>query len=120
MSKYEKPVVMVNEEVAEGVYAASGCYDSKAEIHQKPETGRGDYRIQVDGDHIANHTSDSQTVTVTFNQPVTYNGVTSNVITFEKGYHQNPTGNIGFGDLIVESEAGLEIIDTCINCNHAH
>ena len=32
MKKYEKPVVMINEEVAEGVYAASGCWTFTYEL----------------------------------------------------------------------------------------
>ena len=55
MKKYSKPVVSVDNGLAEGVYAASGagCYDASAYIHQTPETGRGDYRIQVNGKHNA-------------------------------------------------------------------
>ena len=30
------------------------------------------------------------------------------------GYHQNPTDNIGLGDLCVESDAGLEITGVSI------
>lgn len=47
MKTYSKPIVTIDTGLAEGVYAASGCYDASAYIHQTPETGRGDYRIQV-------------------------------------------------------------------------
>lgn len=47
MVKYSKPMVTVDQGLAEGVYAASGCYTASAYIHQTPHTGRGDYRIQV-------------------------------------------------------------------------
>ena len=119
---YEKPVVSVDTGMAEGVYAASGagCYDASAYIHQTPQTGRGDYRIQVNGQHHADHTKEAQILTITFNQPVTYkscngNGASlasgngSSVLVVNLGYHQNPTDNIGFGDLVVESEPGLAI-----------
>ena len=57
MRDYMKPVVIVNSEVSEGVYAASGsadeCYTVNAYIHQRPQLGRGDYRIQVNGRHEA-------------------------------------------------------------------
>ena len=47
MRDYMKPVVIVNSEVSEGVYAASGsadeCYTVNAYIHQRPQLGRGDY-----------------------------------------------------------------------------
>lgn len=119
---YEKPVVSVDTGMAEGVYAASGagCYDASAYIHQTPQTGRGDYRIQVNGQHHADHTKEAQILTISFNQPVTYkscngNGASlasgngSSVLVINLGYHQNPTDNIGFGDLVVESEPGLAI-----------
>lgn len=128
MSKYVKPVVSLDEGMAEGVYAASGatgCYTTTAWIHQTPETGRGDYRIQVKAAHHADHTKDAQYLTITFNQPVTYNscngqgaslssGDGTNTLVIKLGYHQNPTDNIGFGDLIVTSDAGLAITGVSI------
>lgn len=76
MSMYEKPVISVDAGMAEGVYAASGaadgCYTATAYIHQTPETGRGDYRIQVNGQHKADHTKEAQVLTISFNQNVTY------------------------------------------------
>lgn len=125
MKKYSKPVVSVDNGLAEGVYAASGsagCYSATAKIQQKPETGRGDYRIQVDGHHSADHTKEAQILTISFNQNVTYvsggaglisgNGTPTLVINLS--YHQNPNDNIGFGDLIVTSDAGLAITGVSI------
>ena len=73
MKNYERPIIAINDETTEGVYAASGdgCYTVTTNIHQKPETGRGDYRIQVNGKHQADHSSESQTLTLNFNQTVT-------------------------------------------------
>ena len=117
---YNKPVILTNEDMAEGVYAASGdngCYTANAYIHQTPETGRGDYRIQVNGQHHADHTKEQQWLHITFNMPVTYkssqgtlesgDGTSTLVITYH--YHQNPTDNIGLGDLVVEADAGLAV-----------
>ena len=42
MREYAKPVVTVDNGLAEGVYAASGCYTASAYIHQTPEPGRED------------------------------------------------------------------------------
>lgn len=127
MKQYSKPVVSVDNGMAEGVYAASGagCYSASAYIHQRPQTGRGDYRIQVDGNHHADHTKMAQILTISFNQPVTYkscngngaslasgNGSTTLVINL--GYCQNPTDHIGIGDFVVESESGLEITGVSI------
>lgn len=124
---YEKPIISVDTEMAEGVYAASGadsagCYDATAYIHQTPETGRGDYRIQVNGKHHADHTREVQVLTISFNQNVTYvsggaglisgNGTTT--LKVRLSYHQNPNDNIGFGDLVVTSDAGLSITGVSI------
>lgn len=114
---YSKPVILTNKDMAEGVYAASGCYTATAYIHQKPETGRGDYRIQVNGKHNADHTKETQWLHISFNQPVTYkssqgtleSGDGTNTLTIRYNYHQNPTDNIGLGDLCVQSDAGLAI-----------
>ena len=122
MSKYVKPVISLDEGMAEGVYAASGCYTAEAYIHQRPETGRGDYRIQVNGTHDSTHTREAQTLTISFNQNVTYvsggaglisgNGTTT--LQVKLSYHQNPNDNIGLSDLYVTSDAGLAITGVSI------
>jgi hypothetical protein len=120
MKNYTKPVAISNEELAEGVYTSSGdegCYTTTAYIHQQPEIGRGDYRIQVNGIHKADHTKEKQWLFITFNMPVVYkssngslvNGDGTNTLEIEYAYHQNPTDNIGLGDLVVEADAGLAI-----------
>lgn len=124
MSKYVKPVVEIDSEMAEGVYAASGagCYTASASIHQTPQTGRGDYRIQVNGQHRSDHTKETQVLTISFNQNVTYvsggagliSGNGTPTLTIRLSYHQNPTDNIGFGDLVVTSDAGLSITGVSI------
>ena len=57
MTNYESPVILRTEELAEGVYLASGCYTASAYIHQTPQSGSGEYRIQVNGQHSADHTN---------------------------------------------------------------
>ena len=121
MKQYSKPVVAIDNGMAEGVYAASGngCYTSDAYIHQVPQTGRGDYRIQVNAHHSqdAGHTKYEQTLTISFNQNVTYvsggsgllSGNGTSTLRIKLTYCQNPNDNIGFGDLIVTSDAGLAI-----------
>ncbi len=119
---YEKPLVLGNDDLAEGVFTDSGdtCYTSEAHIHQRPETGRSDYRIQVNGQHNADHNSNAQKLILTFNQAVTYvecymngaayvdgNGTTT--LTINLGYWNNHTDNIGGGDVVVTSEPGLEV-----------
>ena len=96
MTDYKKPVVVGCDDVAEGVYAASGCYTVTTNIHQRPEFGRGDYRIQVNARHDTSHTCSQQLLTLGFNQSVEYSS-------------SNPKDNIGMGDVIVTSEAGLSV-----------
>lgn len=134
MDKYEKPTILANEEVAEGVYAASGknagadCYTVTAYIHQSPETGRGDYRIQVNGVHAAGdgHHSGKQTLVLSFNQAVVYswsNGTLADgdgtaSISIDYAYHNNGNDNIGLGDVIVTADAGLAVTGAVLYCNH--
>ena len=122
MKTYSKPIVTIDTGLAEGVYAASGCYDASAYIHQTPETGRGDYRIQVNGQHHSDHTKEAQTLTISFNQNITYvsggagliSGNGTLILTIKLSYHQNPNDNIGFGDLVVTSDPGLAITGVSI------
>lgn len=131
MQKYEKPIVIATEDLAEGVYAASGdknCYTVTTNIHQKPEIGRGDYRIQVNGGHAAddNHHSGEQILTLQFNQPVTYSGSNgqyvggsgTSTIQIKYNYHNNGVDSIGLGDVIVVANAGLDILSASLACNH--
>jgi hypothetical protein len=124
---YKKPVILTNSDMAEGVYAASGggCYTTSAYIHQTPQTGRGDYRIHVDAKHHADHTKEAQVLHISFNQNVTFVSCNGNGASYQSGngtktlvinlgYHQNPTDNIGFGDLVVESDPGLAITNVYV------
>ena len=124
MVKYSKPMVIVDQGLAEGVYADSGagCYKASAYIHQTPGIGRGDYRIQLNGKDDADHTSEAQVLTISFNQNVTYvsggagviDGDGTPTLRIKLGYHQNPSDNIGLGDLVVTSDAGLAITGVSI------
>lgn len=127
MSNYSKPMISIDNGMAEGVYAASGdastgCYTAKAYIHQTPQTGRGDYRIQVDGVHSADHSNEAQILTISFNQNVTYqssqgtliSGDGTNTLKISYNYHQNPNDNIGLGDLVVTADTGLAITGVSI------
>jgi len=137
MKTYERPVAIANDELVEGVYMASGasagsdCYTVNAYIHQRPETGREDYRIQVNAAHAATdkHHSGKQTLIISFNQPVEYiscnangaslaGGNNTNTLEIDMTYHNNASDNIGFGDLVVKSESGLAITGSELTCNH--
>lgn len=137
---YEKPRVLKNDDLSEGVYMASGtdnssdtgsaCYTACGTKTQSPQTGRGTYVFQLDGKHNStttdSHTNNAQTVTVSFNQKVTYgsssgtlvsgNGTSKLVISY--AYWQNATDNIGLGNLSVESESGLLLTGITISDGH--
>lgn len=78
MSTYEKPMVMVNEELAEGVYAASGrsanCWSISASTTGNiVGSGR---EVHISGTHTnPGHHNAAPIVSVSFNQ--TISGVTS-------------------------------------------
>ncbi len=126
MKNYNKPMIYVNDELSEGVYAASGCYTVTTKVHQNMQEGRGDYRIQVDGKHDADHTSSRQTLTISFNMPVVYKSSTGSLVGLGTGttlvldysYTQNRIDNIGLGDLIVEADPGLEVVSVVLSDNH--
>ncbi len=133
MENYQKPAVLANEDISEGVYAASGaddgqdCYDVDAYIHQWPQPGRGDYRIQVSAKHAAgdNHHSGAQQLVLSFNLPVVYKDSNGSCISGDGSsiiiaysYHNNAYENIGLGDVIVEADPGLEVTGAVLYCNH--
>lgn len=123
MMNYERPMLVKTEQMSEGVYLASGvgCYTASAYIHQTQETGRHNYRIQVNGVHAADHTKEAQTLTISFNLPVVHagggtliSGDGSTTLVIALSYHQNPNDNIGFGDLTVTADEGLAITSVTI------
>lgn len=135
MKNYVKPIVLANEELAEGVYAASGagmqCYNASARITQTPELGRENYCVHTDAEHAAAdmHHSSKQILTLYFNQPVNYvscndssaqctggNGTANLQITYH--YHNNAYENIGLGDVYVESAAGLDVTGAKLECDY--
>ena len=106
----------------------SSCYTCTAKINQRPETGRDDFRIQINAQHHGDHTCDQQILTVVFNYPVTFiscsNGrinAANNTahIQVKLNYHNNQNDNIGMGDFIVKcSKRDLEILECYINDGH--
>lgn len=136
MANYKKPLVLANEELAEGVYAASGaptinggsdCWEISAYIDQRPETGRDSYTIQTNGKHInTDHHRSHIVITYHFNQTVTFQSVgrgslvgsntgTSIQIEIDIGTYN---GNEGLGScaLYVVSGDGLELTGVSWEC----
>ena len=106
----------------------SSCYTCNAKINQRPETGRDDFRIQINAQHNGNHSCDEQLLTVVFNYPVNFiscsngslNSSNNNSrIQVKLRYHNNPVDNIGMGDFIVKSSHNdLQILKCYINDGH--
>lgn len=115
---YIKPLFEITNDTTEGVYMASGCYTVTSVNTQKPQTGRGDYRIQVNATHKSNHTCEHQRLYVSFNQNIIYKSSNGTLVSgsgtphiaIDFYYHNNPTDNIGLGDLVVEAENNLEVV----------
>lgn len=106
--------------------ASGSCYTAVAKITQFPEYGRNNYCIQLNATHKAEHHSSKQKFVITFNQPVMYvssnacnvMGSGTNTLTLEYDYHNNNSENIGLGNVYVESDNGLNILNTiCVYCN---
>ncbi len=128
MKTYEKPYVLVNDELAEGVYAASGCYTVDARITQSPQAGRETYTIQLNASHAASdgHHATVQIVELSFNQSVDYvssnaanaSGSGSSKLILTYAYHSNAYDNIGLGDVYVSAGEGLAVVGVrCTYCN---
>jgi hypothetical protein len=114
MKNYSKPIILPNEELAEGVYAASGCWTITGWEHQANlDTGRNDYRFQLSAQHNGESGHGTKyTIKVTFDQLVNYescatasyvsgNGTDTLILTRLNGA-TNPNEGVGFGDLYVK------------------
>lgn len=111
----------------QGYGAGSPCYTCTARINQRPETGRNDYRIQIDAHHNGNHMCDEQHLTVVFTAPVTFVNCSNNnglmgpnnspTITVRLRYHNNQNDHIGMGDFTVQSQyPNVEIVSAYVQC----
>ena len=130
MNNYIKPIVIKDDNFAESVYMASGdaCFSVQAKIHQRPEIGRGDFRIQIDAVHSAvdGHHSGEQILTIAFNTPVSYKssngtligGDGTSVLKILYNYHGNKKENIGLGDIVVEANSDLAVTWCALDCNY--
>ena len=113
MTNYESHRFL-EQKICEGVYLASGCCQRAAAHSSDTAVRKRGYRIQVNGQHSADHTKEAQTLTISFSLPVTYtssggslvSGSGTNTLVINYNYHQNPTDNIGLGDLVVRSRCG--------------
>ncbi len=72
MSNYEKPVILVNEELAEGVYAASGnCWSASAKSVQDWNGSHHVFEISLTHSTAVEHISKGATIELSFNSAIT-------------------------------------------------
>lgn len=134
MKNYERPIVTINEGLAEGVYAASGCYEVSISSHQAPEGARLTHVFQFNGIHNSipqdGHSGSAQVLNVVFDKPVDFisasgtylDGTGTTTIRISYAYTQNPEDKIGLGDLVVAvvgdaADTQLEIESLWLDCN---
>ena len=100
MKDYEKPVVIINDEISEGVYAASGdevadCWTVDPVSVQDWNGSHHVFEVRCVHSTAVEHISSKSTVTLTFNNPLTdaysefpctYSGTT---VTIERELHAN-------------------------------
>lgn len=145
MKNYEKPVVMINEELAEGVYAASGsgCMTVTTYISQQPSQNYANkYAVWIESNHDGSlyngdgHTASGITVTLYFNQAVTCedndfyqsenipftvtsgNGTPTITVHFDANVPN--AGTKFWGQIYVSSEAGLALTGSTITCHSVY
>ncbi len=71
MKNYEKPIVMINEDMAEGVYAASGDCWTITTKPTNPWSGKGQiFEVKIVHSTGLQHISTASTVVLTFNHPI--------------------------------------------------
>lgn len=134
MKKYERPIVLVNEELAEGVYAASGgaevtsdCWTVNVTKDQEDAGGYSTYRVAATHSNSVTHISTKTVVTVVFDGTVTsaeYEGfdvsVSGNTVTLTRESHANAyySGD-NFNSLLKVWPKGLSVTSSGISCTHA-
>lgn len=129
MAKYEKPMVIANDELAEGVFAASGCYTVTWKKHQDNQEGRTTLRFQIDCVHDANHTCSEEYLTLNFTMPVKYSGsdgtltyptssdIESTTIKIKFNRWNNGHDNIGMGEVTVIGDSAADISSASMTDN---
>ena len=102
------------------------CYTYKAEIIQKPEIGKDDFRIKINAQHNGDHPCEKQLLLLTFNFPVNFISCTYGKLISANNttrirviltYHNNPKDKIEIDYFLKCSHQDLEIVNCSINDN---
>ena len=120
---YKKPGIIIETDLQEGVYAASGCFIGQAVIDSTPqENGTPYYELWLTGTHSGDHYSNGCQYIITFNQNVIYfdmdgegsGSATGSILTVNYDTSARaikPSENVGHGRVRVTSGDNLEIIN---------
>lgn len=141
MKAYEKPIILENEDMAEGIYAASGeknfdydteCWTINAQIEQRNTNPYDPFcRIRIKCEHPTGlqHISSQQTIVLVFNQNITggmfdegsfnANGTTVTMVRDRLGDAYNSGDQFNTGMRVVcDDPAALDIVAQTIACTH--
>ena len=138
MKTYEKPMVLATEELAEGVYAASGavedegaCWTVTVELQQRVEANKIIYRVYAVHPKGLAHISNGTEIVIVFNKAIQeayYDGgsavISGNTLTLIREQHGNAYGegdNFNAGVTIIADDVDtLSIVGTpTISCSKA-
>lgn len=135
MVKYEKPMVVLNEELAEGIYTASGavsgdCWTVSVTPSQSDAGGYSTFRVAAVHSTSVQHISTKTVVTILFSDTVTsaeYEGFTASVsgstVTLTRESHANAYGSgDNFNSLLkiwAPNYSTISVINAEISCTHA-
>ena len=137
MKNYVKPIVLLNDELAEGVYAASGagettsdCWTVDVYRDQSDAGGYSTFRVSATHSTDVVHISTKTVVTVVFSDTVTsaqYEGfnvsVSGNTVTLTRESHANAyNSGDNFNSLLKiwsPTYSTIEVVSAGISCTHA-
>lgn len=134
MKAYVKPVILVNDELTEGVYAASGaassdCWTVTVTKDQDDAGGYCTFRVAAQHSNSAQHISSKTVVTVVFDKVITnaeFEGfeasVSGNTATLTRESHANAyASGDNFNSLLkvwADEYKTLGVVSSGITCTH--
>lgn len=121
---YEKPMAYATDDLAEGVYLASGFGDdhwtiTTLRLSQDSVDSRQYYVVHMEAKHHKQHTVNTEWLHLSFNKPVTDCSSSGNATIFsgngtanpvyQLNYHANPGEGVGLAEINVKADPGLAI-----------
>lgn len=130
---YIKPVIMLNEDLAEGVYTASGeadCWTIEVKSDQEWNGRYHTFRVNIVHSNTVQHISTASTSVITFSLPVKYAqsegfdvSYSGNTVTIVREQHANAYQSGDNANFLLEVEAdtkdlteALAVTNATISC----